>query len=121
MTGKVMPPHERYSAESKFRDQKMRLISGVVGVGLMQEERFPEADRYLKPLMEWPDLPPESECLDPGMTKTDRREVAPDLSREIVSVVTILKRGQTCTKEELDTVSKRLVRTLDELGSGKPK
>ena len=102
---------ERYSSAGRLREQKMRLISGIVGAKLMEESRFPEAEPYVEPLIAWVELPNEGgDFLTSGETDDDLRA-------SIVSAVDVLKKAPNCTKEELSDVSEKLVRVLNELGS----
>lgn len=108
----IVLPADRYSAGSRLREDRMRLISGIFAIKLMEEARYEEAKGYLKPLAEWV----STRSQQPSYLNPQNIEEIEDNSRAtLISMVQGLQEGSRCTKEQLEKASHQLAGVLNGL------
>jgi hypothetical protein len=92
----------------------MRVISGIMGITLMQEKKVDEAKKLLQPLTEW--AAAESQ-LPQRLNPQNIMEIRDsDKFRTALNLVTeVLTKGQGCTEHELEQAKNQLVKVLNEL------
>ena len=109
---------EKYSMEANLRKMKMRIISGITALNLIKEERFAEAEVYLKPFIEIKDSSVEDVAYGLGFGFVPNRNETNNITTEIISIAKSLSPDpRTLETNEIERKKQRLVKLLNDISS----